>query len=196
MKRIFLALALAAFAFTANAQFIISANISGGKFSGDTNIHTQVSVATSSENDTVIYPPTTVNYSAGLKLGYKFGKAQAGISGSYSSYSFQNQPLDPTIIPMLSSQFPERWASNGTMNSHYASYTVAPYFRYDVNGEVCVVGYKIGEFAVNGPALMRFAWPNIEVGKRFALKVVHKRTNGVADISDPCFFETVGPSPT
>ena len=24
------------------------------------------------------------------------------------------------------------------------------YFRYDVNGEVCVVGYKIGEFAVNG----------------------------------------------
>ena len=114
MKRIFLALALAAFAFTANAQFIISANISGGKFSGDTSIHTQVSVATSSENDTVIYPPTTVNYSAGLKLGYKFGKAQAGISGSYSSYSFQNQPLDPTIIPMLSSQFPERWASNGT----------------------------------------------------------------------------------
>jgi hypothetical protein len=33
---------------------------------------------------------------------------------------------------MLSSQFPDRWASNGTMNSHYASYTVAPYFRYDV----------------------------------------------------------------
>lgn len=67
-------------------------------------------------------------------------------------------------------------------------------------GKDCVAGdapvVEIDEFAVNGPALMRFAWPNIEVGKRFALKVVHKRTNGVADISDPCFFETVVPSPT
>lgn len=132
MKRIFLVLALAAFAFSANAQFVISANISGSKFSGDTSIHTQVSVTSPTENDTVIIPPTTTNFTAGLKLGYKFGKAQAGVSGSYSSYRFENQPLDPTIIPMLSTQFPGRWASTGYQNSHYASYTVAPYFRYDV----------------------------------------------------------------
>lgn len=132
MKRIFLALALAAFAFTANAQFIISANFGGSKFSGDTSIHTQVSVATSSENDTVIFPPTTSNLTAGLKLGYKFGKAQVGVAGSYSMYNLENQPLDPTIIPMVSTQFPNRWESHGTMSSKYASFTVAPYFRYDI----------------------------------------------------------------
>jgi len=132
MKRIFLALALAAFAFSANAQFIISANFGGSKFSGDTSIHTQVSVATSSENDTIIYPTATTNLTAGLKLGYKFGKAQVGVAGSYSMYSLENQPLDPTIIPMVSSQFPNRWTSKGTMSSKYASYTVSPYFRYDL----------------------------------------------------------------
>ncbi len=131
MKRIFLALALAVFAFSANAQFIISANIGGSKFSGDTNIHSQVSVATSSENDTTIFPIATSNLTAGLKLGYKFGKAQVGVSGSYSMYTLENQPLDPTIIPMASSQFPS-WASKGFMSTKYASYTIAPSFRYDV----------------------------------------------------------------
>jgi hypothetical protein len=132
MKRIFLTLALAVFAFSANAQFIISANIGGSKFSGDTTIHTQVSVATNSETDTTIYPVAKTNLTAGLKLGYKFGKAQVGVSGSYSMYNLENQPLDPTVIPMISSQFPTRWATTGFMSSKYATFTVAPYFRYDI----------------------------------------------------------------
>ena len=82
MKRIFLTLALAVFAFSANAQFIISANIGGSKFSGDTTIHTQVSVATNSETDTTIYPVAKTNLTAGLKLGYKFGNFNVGIDGS------------------------------------------------------------------------------------------------------------------
>ena len=59
----------------------------------------------------------------------------------------------------------------------------------------CVTGdapvAEINEFSCNGVNLIQFAWPNIEVGKKYALMVVHKRQNGIADISDPGFFETV-----
>lgn len=131
MKKILLSIALAAFAFSASAQFIVSANIGGSMFSGDTNIHTQISVVSNEESSATVYPVTTGTFTAGLKLGYKFGKAQAGIAGSYSMYNLDRQPLDPTIVPMISSQS-ANWTSTGEMKSHGASYTIAPYFRYDV----------------------------------------------------------------
>lgn len=131
MKKILLSFALVAFAFSANAQFIVSANIGGSMFSGDTNIHTQISVVSNEESSTTVYPVTTGTFTAGLKLGYKFGKAQAGLAGSYNMYTLDKQPLDPTIVPMISQQT-SSWTSTGEMKSHGASYTIAPYFRYDV----------------------------------------------------------------
>ena len=42
MKKILLSIALAAFAFSASAQFIVSANIGGSMFSGDKKINKQI----------------------------------------------------------------------------------------------------------------------------------------------------------
>jgi len=131
MKRILLTLALAVLALTANAQFFISANIGGNKISGSTYRHTQISVVADIEYDTTIMQESTTTFTGGLKAGYKFGKAQVGVAGSYSMFNSLHQPLDPTLVPIISNYIPN-WVSFGEMSSHGSSFTVAPYFRYDI----------------------------------------------------------------
>ena len=131
MKRILLTLALAVFTLSANAQFFISANVGGNKFSGTTHTHTQISVVADIEYDTVSFLESTTSFTGGLKAGYKFGKAQIGVAGSYSMYNSIHQPLDPTLVPIIGNIMPN-WVSSGEMSSHGASFTVSPYFRYDI----------------------------------------------------------------
>lgn len=131
MKRILLTLALAVLTLSANAQFFISANVGGNKFSGTTHTHTQISVVADIEYDTVSFLESTTSLTGGLKAGYKFGKAQIGVAGSYSMYNSIHQPLDPTLVPIIGNIMPN-WVSSGEMSSHGASFTVSPYFRYDI----------------------------------------------------------------
>ena len=131
MKKILLSLVVVALAFSANAQLILSANVGGGSSSSTVQTHTQISVVSNESSDVTAYPMATTSFTGGLKIGYKFGKAQAGISGSYSFSKYTHQPLDSSIVPMLSMQSRD-WTSTGEMSSRVASFTVAPYFRYDL----------------------------------------------------------------
>lgn len=131
MKKIALTLVLATFAFAANAQLVISANIGGSKTSGNVHSSTHVTVVTdsTSTSDTPLEDVTA--HTAGVKIGYKFAqKFQVGISGSYSASTTKNQPLDPTIVPMIGNSIPT-FTTTGTMSTKASSFTVAPYFRYD-----------------------------------------------------------------
>lgn len=130
MKKIVLTLVLAAFAFAANAQLVISANIGGSITSGNIHTNTHVTVVTDSTASTDIPMEKTTAYTAGLKVGYKFGKFQAGVSGSYSASTIENQELDPTIVPIIGNSV-STFTSTGQMSTKNASFTVAPYFRYD-----------------------------------------------------------------
>lgn len=131
MKKIALTLVLATFAFAANAQLVISANIGGSMTSGNVHSSTHVTVVTdsTSTSDTPLEDVTA--HTAGVKIGYKFAqKFQVGISGSYSASTTKNQPLDPTIVPMIGNSIPT-FTTTGTMSTKASSFTVAPYFRYD-----------------------------------------------------------------
>lgn len=131
MKKIVLTLVLAAFAFAANAQLVISANIGGSMTSGNTHTNTHVTVVTDSTASTDTPMQDVTAYTAGLKIGYKFlQKFHVGVSGSYSASTIENQPLDPTIIPMIGNSVPT-FTTTGTMSTKTSSFTVAPYFRYD-----------------------------------------------------------------
>lgn len=131
MKKLVLTLVLAAFAFAANAQLVISANIGGSMSSGNTHTNTHVTVVTDSTASTDTPMEDVTSYTAGLKIGYKFAqKFQVGISGSYSYSLVENQLLDPSIVPMIGNSI-ATFTTIGTMSTKTSSFTVAPYFRYD-----------------------------------------------------------------
>lgn len=131
MKKIALTFVLAAFAFAANAQLVISANIGGSMTSGNIHTSTHVTVVTDSTISADTPMENTTAYTAGVKIGYKFAqKFQVGICGSYSASTTENQPLDPTIVPMIGNSIPT-FTTTGTMSTKASSFTVAPYFRYD-----------------------------------------------------------------
>ena len=146
MKKIVLILTFAVFAFTANAQLIISANIGGSKTSSNCSTSAQVVVGADSIIPPVITPiEENSNFSGGLKIGYKFGKAQVGIAASYNKYTTGIQSLDPTLIPILGVYEGVNYGiptiiTTGSMSTSVASITVAPYFRYDllVAGDVAI----------------------------------------------------------
>ena len=146
MKKIALILTFAAFAFTANAQLIISANIGGSKTSITNSTTAQIVVGADSIVPPVITPvEANSNFSGGLKIGYKFGKAQVGIAASYNKYTIGLQPLDPTLIPIIGVYEGVTYGiptitTTGTMSTTGSSITIAPYFRYDmlVAGDVSI----------------------------------------------------------
>lgn len=130
MKKIVITLVLAVFAFAANAQFVISANIGGNMTSGNTTTTTHITVVTDSTITNSVPMVSTTNFTGGIKAGYKFGKFQAGVAGSFSMYTYENQPLDPTIIP-IPGNVVNTIMSDGIMSTKGNVITVAPYFRYD-----------------------------------------------------------------
>ncbi|MBQ6069243.1 MAG: hypothetical protein IJK84_07040 [Bacteroidales bacterium] len=137
MKKIVLTLALAVFAFAANAQLVVSANIGGSMTSGTVNTYRHVTIVLDSTSNVDVPMEKYTNFTGGLKIGYKFGNAQAGIAASYNMYTIDNQKLDPTIIPIIGTYEGTNYGiaavtSMGGMSTKGSSITVAPYFRYDV----------------------------------------------------------------
>lgn len=153
MKKIVFSLIFAAFAFSANAQLVISANIGGSMTSGTVNTTTHVTVVTDSTATTDTPLEKNTAFTAGLKVGYKFGRFQAGISGAFCSSSIENQPLDPSFVPMVGQSIPT-FVTTGTMSTKNSSITVAPYLRYDViqAGDVALFLELCGSFTkTNNP---------------------------------------------
>lgn len=139
MKKIVLTLALSAFAFAANAQLVISANIGGSQTSGEVSTSSEIVVGTDSTTPPQITPlEGNTNLTGGLKIGYKFGKAEVGIAASYNKSTSKNMPLDPTIIPIIGIYegvnygIPTIKTTGGISSSAVTSITIAPYFRYDI----------------------------------------------------------------
>ncbi|MCQ2295695.1 MAG: hypothetical protein MJZ67_08600 [Bacteroidales bacterium] len=152
MKKIVLTLALAAFAFAANAQIVVSANIGGNMTSGTLNTKTVVSIAENSSTESTQDILSTTNIDLGAKIGYKFGKCQAGIAGSFNMYSFENQDLDATIIPIMNQTVPHI-STTGTMSTKGSTITVAPYFRYDIiqSGDIALFAELQLFYSMAGP---------------------------------------------
>jgi len=137
MKKIVLTLALSVFALAANAQLIISTNIGGGMNSGNVAVQTNVTGSTQLNTNDLIPMEKETTLTGGLKIGYKFGRFQFGVAGSYTMNSIANQTLDPTIIPIMGvyngvNYGNQNIESDGYMSTKRTSYTVSPYLRYDV----------------------------------------------------------------
>lgn len=137
MKKLALTLALAVIAFAANAQLVISANIGGSMTSGNVNTYKRITIVTDSTANFDTPMEASTSFTGGLKIGYKFKNAQAGIAGSYNMSTVENQPLDPTIIPIIGVYNGVAYGlptvmTTGQMSTKTTSFTIAPYFRYDI----------------------------------------------------------------
>lgn len=134
MKKIVLTLALAIFAFAANAQLIISANIGGSSTSGSTFTQTKVTGGLEYTASDIVPLEKYNTITAGLKIGYQFGRCQAGISGAYTQTTGYNLPLDGTIVPILeNANIPGMFiTTTGSMMQKNPAITISPYFRYDI----------------------------------------------------------------
>lgn len=119
MKKAFLTIALAAFAFVANAQFIISGNIGfsnhGATSMNDLNT-AESYVVPGSISNTIAFSPT---------FGYQFNdKMQVGISLTYS-YSYSKDFNNAGYV--IDHQNYEGWKTTS-----YTRFAIAPYFRYNL----------------------------------------------------------------
>ena len=172
MKKIALTLALIAFAFAANAQLTISANIGGNMTSGTVVTNTHITVVTDSSVTRTDTMENRMDLTFGMKIGYKFGKAQVGVAGSYGMYTIKNQPLDLTLVPVVSTQMPG-WAYSGKMSTKGSSFMVAPYFRYDVltaGDKVTLIGF--GTFEVRQRAAKKGINPSTKQPVKIPAKKV------------------------
>ena len=130
MKRFILTLVvLAAFAYTANAQLFVSANVGGAMSSGNINTVTHITIVTDSTITTDVPTDKSSNFCGGLKVGYKFGRLQVGVTGSYSMETLTRQGIDPTLIPVISTT---GFNTTGEITAKSTAITVAPYLRYDI----------------------------------------------------------------
>ena len=119
MKKVFLTLALAAFTFAANAQFIISGSIGfnnhGGTYNLDLNKTESYTVPTDISN-TFVFNPT---------FGYQFNdKMQVGVS---LSFGYNNLKEFNTTGYVFDHNNYEGWTTTSTTR-----FAIAPYFRYNL----------------------------------------------------------------
>lgn len=124
MKKVILTLTLAAFAFAANAQFIVGGNLGfGGNSNSSVNTNTTGGTTTTTE----ITGPKDFNFYIMPKFGYQINdKMSAGIILGFSHYN-DVRTLTSPIAPSL-------WGSTeytGTWTTNYNMINVTPYFRYN-----------------------------------------------------------------
>lgn len=130
MKKILLTVALTAFAIVANAQLYLSANIGGAMTSGSVSTRTVISITENKDTTVIADLDKTSLFTGGLKVGYKIGKAQFGLSGCFSRSVLDSPTLDTVdyvLNPMIAAT-----VTGGNTQVTTSSFTVAPYFRYDV----------------------------------------------------------------
>lgn len=129
MKKILATLILVTFAFAANAQLFVSANIGGAMKSGNTHTTTHVTIVTDSTVATDVPLDEVKSFTGGLRIGYKFGRIQAGIAGSYTMGTTVFQTVDRSLMPIPTQ---EGYSFEGTTTTKTTSYMVAPFVRYDI----------------------------------------------------------------
>lgn len=155
MKKILLSLAFAAFAFAANAQLVVSANIGGTMTSGNIQVKSHVTEPVDSTAGPNITPlDKETSFTGGLKIGYKFGRCQVGISGAYNMYTTTTVNLDPNLVPVMPTA--AGMVTTGTVITKGNSYTIAPYFRYDIiqTGDVSIFAELSGCYTkMNDPVV-------------------------------------------
>ena len=108
--------------------------------------------------------------------------AQVGVAGSYSMYNSIHQPLDPTLVPIIGNIMPN-WVSSGEMSSHGSSFTVAPYFRYDV-----LTAGDVSLFIELSLFYTQMQNPTIDTAKVDN----HMEVNGVPVVTSYFTWDTVG----
>ena len=194
MKKIVLSLAFVVFAFAANAQLVISANIGGNMTSGTVNTYRHVTIVLDSTSNVDVPMESYSNFTGGLKIGYKFGKSQVGIAGSYNMYTIGNQKLDPTIIPIVGVYEGVNYGvptvvTTGGMEPKGSSFTVAPYFRYDIikSGDVAIFA-ELDLFFSRSSNPTIHAWEsNANIGVNWSLDLD-------STFSRPCVVTSLGAS--
>ena len=124
MKKALFTLALAAFAFAANAQLIIGGNIG---INGTTNNNVTTNTIGGTTTTTEIAGPKTMNFYIAPKIGYQLNeKMSLGIILGFDRQNITRDswgPVDPTL-----------WGATnyvGTRKMSYNTITITPYFRYN-----------------------------------------------------------------
>ena len=148
MKKIFLTLGLIALAATANAQFVVSAQLGGSYAFGSTTpdaTFTGHSILTGA--DTTYFVPTdTLEHdnplylTIGGKIGYQMGRLQVGLAASFA-WSHLRSSMSPSqfnlnrILPEhenpLNPDAPNK-DYEGWYKQRRSSFTISPYLRYEV----------------------------------------------------------------
>ena len=153
MKKLFLTLGLIALAATANAQFVVSAQLGGSyAFGSTTPDATYTGASRLTGNDTVYAVPTdTLTHdnplylSLGLKFGYQIGRLQMGLAASFAwshlrsdmaaSQFNLNHILPDHLNPMTpggviySAPYVDY---EGWYKQRRSQFTIAPYLRYEL----------------------------------------------------------------
>lgn len=148
MKKIFLSILLMALMATATAQFAVSVHLGGSYATGgqsfSSNYEGYSHITHADTSYAIEIDPTTndvpLDLTGGVKLGYQYGRMQFGLSGSFSwsrlsgdfspeDYKFHNPnlPIDKYINPAW-----ELVDYQGNFVAQQTSFTIAPYFRYEV----------------------------------------------------------------
>jgi hypothetical protein len=147
MKKIFLTIALIAFAATASAQFVVSAQLGGSyAFGSSTPDATFTGMSTLTGNDTTYAVPTdTLTHdnplyvTAGFKFGYQIGRLQMGLAASFawsqlrsdmSASQFNLNNILPSHNNPLNPNAPNT-DYEGWYTLRRTSFTIAPYLRYE-----------------------------------------------------------------
>lgn len=129
MKKILATLILVTFAFAANAQLFVSANIGGRINSGNTKTSTHVTIVTDSTVVTDVPMDDVKAFTGGVRVGYKFGRLQAGVAGAFNMSTTVQPTVDFSLMPIPTQA---GYSFTGTTTTKVTSFTVAPFIRYDI----------------------------------------------------------------
>lgn len=148
MKKIFLTLALMAFAATASAQFVVSAQLGGSYAFGSTTpdaTFTGISTLTGADT-TYAVPSDTLTrdnplyLTIGAKFGYQIGRLQIGLAASFAwshdrcdmaPAAFNRNRILPDHLNPLDPSAPNV-DYVGWYKQRRSSFTISPYLRYEL----------------------------------------------------------------
>lgn len=135
MKKAFLTIALAAFAFAANAQFVVGGQIGFNTTGGNTSNHTQFGTV---ENNWTVPATGRTQFQLMPKIGYQLNDkmqvgAQLGLTYNWTknydvvSYFSLTNPVSTGYAYTAAYDKAENWRTR-----HNFGFAIAPYFRYNV----------------------------------------------------------------
>jgi hypothetical protein len=144
MKKILIAIALVAATTIANAQFVVSLQLSGAYNSGTTENHstfTGISRLTGADTtynfgDTTTHIPS-MDITGGFKFGYQFVRTQVGIAGYFGMNRVKGEETIREFFDAHPESIQARWNLNvEDCQSEYTEqrmhFTIAPYVRHEL----------------------------------------------------------------